>query len=361
MKHLNFLSMAAALTLVACTDKGDDTGVPLEDDTGVINTSPTDDTETTDDTDAGDDTGGTTEAVNPCNPDDLEKPPIWEALEDLDCADDSVRVQAAADVTAGATGDMVAELLPITTPFSEVEGMCPVNVHWHLGAEHLNEGTYDIPGDDWLHDNDSEYHADPDIEPGNFCPDYDADDPKFTTEYEFEHCSEHMRVGYTYEIHWPHSNLGMCDTDWQYQSHFMNGVLCKANEAYMDPADAVDSVFESLTTEIGVQAQVFTIVNDPAYDYPDWDALGGWNTDLASDVAIYQGSTTGQQDGNNVCRGTGGMVTWQVDRGCHLVSAKAVDELCKVMKEQKVDMSEDTHAHNARQTTDPAITTDIPM
>ena len=102
-------------------------------------------------------------------------------------------------------------------------------------------------------------------------------------------------------------------------------------------------------------------MNVSAYDYPDWDMIGGWNTALATDKAIYQGSTTGQQDGNNVCRGTGGAVTWQVDRGCHLISAKAFDELCKVMKEQKVDMSEDTHAHNARATTDPAITTDVPM
>jgi hypothetical protein len=38
-----------------------------------------------------------------------------------------------------------------------------------------------------------------------------------------------------------------------------------------------------------------------------------------------------------------------------------MDELCRVMQDQKVDMSEDTHAHNARVTTAPSITTDVPM
>jgi len=298
--------------------------------------------------------------VNPCNPDDLDKPPIWEALSDLECADDGVRVQAAADVTPGSTGERTAELWPIETSFSS-EGMCPVNVHWHLGAEHRNTGTYDIPGEDWLPLIDPDYEEDPAVEPGNFCPDFNPEDPMFTTPYAFEHCSEHMRVGYTYEIHWPHSNLGACGTEWQYQTHFMNGVLCKANEARVSPEDAVAAVFDDQTALIGVQAQVFTIVNDDAYDHPDWEMMGGWNTDLAEDVAIYQGSTTGQQDGNETCRGTGGMVTWQVDRGCHLVSARAMDEMCRVMLEQRVDMSEDTHAHNARQTTDSSITTDIPM
>jgi hypothetical protein len=300
--------------------------------------------------------------TNPCNPGDLEKPPIWEALADLDCGDENTRVQAAADVTVGSMGEMTADLLPIETPFTEVEGMCAVNAHWHLGAEHRNTGTYDIPGADWIAENDPEAPPEEeDIEPGNFCPDYDAGDPMFTTEYAFEHCSENMRVGYTYEVHWPHSNLGMCDTEWQYQSHFMNGVLCKANEADMLPTDAVESVFENQATRIGVQAQVFTIVNDPAYDYPDWNPLDGWNTALAMDVAIYQGSTTGQQNGNETCRGTGGMVTWQVDRGCHFISASAFDNLCRLMLEQRVDMTEDTHPHNARETTDAAITTDIPM
>ena len=89
--------------------------------------------------------------------------------------------------------------------------------------------------------------------------------------------------------------------------------------------------------------------------------MTGFNKDLATNVAIYQGSTTGQKNGNEDCRGTGGMVTWQVDRGCHMISAAAMDNLCKTMKEQADDMSSDTHPHNARTTTAAAITTDIAM
>ena len=55
------------------------------------------------------------------------------------------------------------------------------------------------------------------------------------------------------------------------------------------------------------------------------------------------------------------MVTWQVDRGCHKVSAKAFDKLCKAMPEQKDDMAEDTEPHNARVTTADFITTDVAM
>lgn len=293
-------------------------------------------------------------AANPCGP---GTPSIVAAMPDLPCDSEATRVQAGADVTVGSTGAMTAELSPIQMDFSKVDGMCVVNVHWHLGAEHKNTGTYDIAGSEWLA---AHGQSSPDIEAGNFCPGYDASDPKYTTEYDFEYCSD-VHVGFTYEIHWPNSNLGMCGTEWQYQTPFMDGVLCKANEANLPPEDAVASVFDTKTTKIGVQAQVFTVVNDPAYDYPDWDAMKGWNPALRDDVAIYQGSTTGQRNGNQICRGSGGMVTWQVDRGCHLISAKAMDHLCKAMKEQKDDMSEDTQPHDARKTTDAAITTDIPM
>lgn len=311
-------------------------------------------------------------SVNPCNPDKVEKQPIWAALANLPCEDAAAQnmVQAGADVTEGSTGQLDAALSPIegdyadacTEPFG---CMCPVNVHWHLGAEHRNEGSFDIDGAQWMADNwqnkaGNHRSLSDDIEPGNFCPGYDPQDPKYTTEYKWKYCQD-MHVGLTYEIHWPHSNLGYCGTKWQYQSHFMDGVLCKANEANLDPSDAVAAVFTSKVALIGVQAQVFTVVNDDAYDYPDWDPITGWNKALASDVAVYQGSTTGQKDGNLDCRGTGGAVTWQVDRDCHLISAKAFDELCKAMLSQNDDMSSDTHAHNARETTAPEITTNVAM
>jgi hypothetical protein len=299
--------------------------------------------------------------VNPCNPKALTFPPISEALNvPIACSDAGAKVQSGADVTFGSKGTMKASLMPIATPLSEVEGMCAVNVHWHLGAEHRNKGTYDIPGADWVTQHGDDASFPQGIEAGNFCPGFDAKDPKFTTAYKFEHCTD-MKVGYTYEMHWPNSNLGMCGSEWQYQTPFMNGVLCKATAGNLTPGDAVASVFDAKSTKIGVQGQIFTIVNDPAYDYPDWDALKGWNTALAEDVAVYQGSTTGLKDGNKVCTRSGGMVSWQVDRGCHLISAKAFDNLCKIMKQQKSDMSADTRPRNARKTTAPAITTNVAM
>ena len=135
----------------------------------------------------------------------------------------------------------------------------------------------------------------------------------------------------------------------------------------MTVADAVGAVFTgetdfaARTVKLGVHAQVFTLTNDARHDYNDWDMMTGFNTALATDVAIYQGSTTGQKNGNEDCRGTGGMVTWQVDRGCHMISATAMDRLCGQMKAQKDDMSSDTHPHNARETTAASITTDIAM
>ena len=148
-------------------------------------------------------------------------------------------------------------------------------------------------------------------------------------------------------------------------------MLCQANVAVeageMTVAQAGAAVFTgaddfaSRAVKLGVHAQVFTLTNDEAHDYPLWDMMTGFNTDLATDVAIYQGSTTGQKNGNDDCRGTGGMVTWQVDRGCHKISAAAMDRLCGQMKAQKDDMSSDTHPHNARETTAASITTDIAM
>ena len=51
----------------------------------------------------------------------------------------------------------------------------------------------------------------------------------------------------------------------------------------------------------------------------------------------------------------------QVDRGCHHISAKAMDNLCKQMGMQADDMTSDMYAHNARVTTAAAITTNVAM
>jgi hypothetical protein len=53
--------------------------------------------------------------------------------------------QSGTNVTKGYQGLLNTTAVPITVPFYEA-GLCPVNVHWHLGTEHLSVGEYDETG-----------------------------------------------------------------------------------------------------------------------------------------------------------------------------------------------------------------------
>merc|ERR1719464_1661622 len=53
--------------------------------------------------------------------------------------------QAGTNVTAGYVGGMDAHGPPITTSYLQA-GLCPVNVHWHLGTEHYSAGEFDEHG-----------------------------------------------------------------------------------------------------------------------------------------------------------------------------------------------------------------------
>ena len=128
--------------------------------------------------------------------------------------------QAGANVTLGYTGDMdTGGRTPITTPYFEA-GLCPVNVHWHLGAEHLSVGEYDEAGTGPTPA--ARRLGDGSVRLGHQCHHYDAADPKFTTPYQWKHCTQ-MEVGQTYEVHWPHSAAGACGTVNQYQTPFYDG------------------------------------------------------------------------------------------------------------------------------------------
>ena len=158
-----------------------------------------------------------------------------------------------------------------------------------------------------------------------------------------------MEVGQTYEVHWPHSAAGMCSTPWQYQTPFYDGVFCNNGIISLSPLNTY--------SKIGVQAQVFTIINDENHKigglfYGAVDQGTMW-----SDVAYYTGSTTGTTRTNQVCSQYA-PITWQVDRKCHLVSASSFDQMCKLMLEQNDDMTADVHAHGARQTVLHSLTAD---
>ena len=69
---------------------------------------------------------------------------------------------------------------------------------------------------------------------------------------------------------------------------------------------------------------------------------------LPPDIAYYTGSTTGTTRDNQICSAYT-PITWQVDRRCHMISASSFDKLCYDMKQQRDDMTDDLHAHGARE------------
>jgi len=257
--------------------------------------------------------------------------------------------QAGANVTAGYQGLLNAGgRVPITTSYLEA-GLCPVNVHWHLGTEHYSAGQYDEFGTGPK--NSSEADADgqgdsrrlrsrslaANARLGYRCKHY-MKHPKFEDTYKWKHCMG-MHVGETYEVHWPHSAAGACGTPYQWQTPFYDGVFCVDGIITLAPLNTFQ--------KIGVQAQVFVIVNDESYYYPD--LMRGMITDGAfgQDMAMYTGSTTGTSRDNTICSKYA-PITWQVDRKCHLISASSFDKMCADMKSQSDDMSSDLHPHGSR-------------
>jgi len=295
--------------------------------------------------------------VNPC-----ADAPLRVDLGDVDCI--TAAAQSAADVSDGAAGLIDNALDPI--PDYNAAGMCTVNVHWHIGAEHRSEGEYDESYAFDFDGGDEHRKLASEARVGHMCRNakemHDSQDDLVAHEYDWKYCVG-MNVGLSYEVHWPHSSLGHCQSEWQYQEPFMDGVLCKATMGGVDIATALELIGDR-SVGIGVEGQVFTIVNsdDPsssAYLRPTWDAMNGWDQTLATDRAYYQGSTTGDAaDNDDVCRGTGGAVTWHVDRKCHLLEAATMDNLCRQMLLVATDdMSIDVHAHGARETVTPELST----
>jgi hypothetical protein len=316
---------------------------------------------------------------NPCI-DSTGQAPLRADLGDIEC--ESAGAQSATDVTKGAAGDLDPALAPIVD-YNDM-GMCTVNVHWHIGAEHRSEGQYDENAA-FDHPNKDTYagshrrlaSADGGMRIGHMCTKgkelWEANDASVknadgtVNEYDWKYCKD-MHVGLTYEFHWPHSSLGACQTPWQYQYHFLDGVYCAATMGGLTYAQAAAALTSDPPTAfIGVEGQVFTIVNggDAAAKRPTWDVLNGWDrqaieetkNDATGGVAYYQGSTTGDAANNDdVCRGTGNLVTWHQDRKCHTLEASTMDEMCRRMLVISADdMSPDVIPHGARETVTAAL------
>mmetsp|Transcript_11630 Transcript_11630/g.24895 ORF Transcript_11630/g.24895 Transcript_11630/m.24895 type:complete len:380 (+) Transcript_11630:1-1140(+) len=273
-------------------------------------------------------------------------------LDNFACTELEVQPQAGANITKGYVGEHdVGELTPQTQQYWQ-SSMCPVNVHWHLGTEHYSVGEYDEGGDgphgnvgrpDWA---DRERAlAEGEVQDGFRCHHYDETDPKFTTPYEWKHCVG-MEVGETYEVHWPHSAVGACGTVDQFQTPFYDGVFCNL------PMEAFSTLKpQDIASAVGVHGQIFTIVNDDSYFYPDMIRGMIVDGEMGKDVTHYTGSTTGDSRSNEVCSAYS-PVTWQVDRKCHMISASSFDKMCYDMKMQRDDMSDDLHAHGSRELVD---------
>ena len=134
--------------------------------------------------------GGAFSQNNPCEgAKPIHADPVAEDeyFKNTPCKDEFTSVlnvleQAGANVTKGYRGEIEAlegNRIPITAPYWK-EGLCPVNVHWHLGAEHLSVGEYDEDGKGPSYDVHRKMLAYADTRQGFQCHHYDSSDAKFT-------------------------------------------------------------------------------------------------------------------------------------------------------------------------------------
>jgi len=306
--------------------------------------------------------------------------------------------QAGINITEGYEGGYTAFrdfddsiVTPITTSYLNAN-LCPVNIHWHSGAEHFSAGEFDctsrdcapnnkptggrqlskfglVQDDEDVHNADETTHrelVDPDPPRDGFrCNFYDKNDHRFTDTYDFKYCKK-MTVGETYEVHWPHGSatgagtggFAQCGTPNQYQTPFYRGLFCNwpsqglsfpKNVGPPNP-DFPTVPYQAVADNFAVQGQVFTIINDEKYYYPDLfrGMIRGFQ-DYGKDMAVYIGSSSESRRNNEICSSYT-PITWQVDRKCHLISASSFDKLCADMLSQRpADMTDDIEPAGARE------------
>ena len=106
------------------------------------------------------------------------------------------------------------------------------------------------------------------------------------------------KLGETYEFHWPHSSLAACgDSINQYQDPFVDGLLC--NDPFGDDFETLVGALgadpQLLSQNIGVQAQIVTVVNDEDYYFPHLirGMIVNEERGYGQDISAYLGSRTG--------------------------------------------------------------------
>lgn len=112
----------------------------------------------------------------------------------------------------------------------------------------------------------------------------------------------HEPICTLFRIHWPSSTLGACgEYNDQYQTPFTDGLLCNGPQDPPEPALTV----EFFPANIGVQGQIFTVVNNEEYYYPNLiqGMLVNTDADIGTKVTAYTGSRTGGDFGDQPVEG----------------------------------------------------------
>lgn len=273
----------------------------------------------------------------------LEKYPVADASPapgptPLKCED--AEPQAPRDLSSSAEGKMIPKAA--TLDKAQVEYLPLVNVHFHLGGEHMSEEysddslskAYDGAGSGDRALLGGEYN---DVRPGWMCSTSDLTEDQLAP-YEFKYCRGKTEVGKSYEVHYVHSSAG-------YDKEDIEGMDLDLLDDGLGTAAGGRG---QLNPMIAVQGQIYQIVQGAAEIE---DMLHSWTVEDTSNAVMYPGSTTGQSVNNEICSPY--TVTWHVDKGCHRVSPETFDNMCKMMQEE-YGLEHDLYPHGSRTPVDPA-------
>lgn len=239
------------------------------------------------------------------------------------------------------------------------------NVHYHLGAEHKTDEIYDSTLSETFDRETAHGRALSETpRPGFMCPvqEYTAEQ---LAGYNFSSCKG-MEVGKTFEFHFVFSSAGREHGEGDdYQHLITDGLGSAANGRGL------------LNPMIIVRALSFLVLNDDEFDVPAFapggsydqavqrnvndgvdrtllrhfmdqkDVLAPEATDLNNFVR-YSGSTTGETYDNEVCSPY--TVSWHVNTKCLEISAKSIDDYCKIM--DKYGVEKDLGVHGSRKLVD---------
>ncbi|CAE7315208.1 unnamed protein product [Symbiodinium sp. CCMP2456] len=226
--------------------------------------------------------------------------------------------QAPRDVSPGYVGERITRYEPYGS--DQIDRFEQVNIHWHLGAEHRMADAYDRRPPEWasyvtvLDEN----NVSQPVVPGLWCPTDGIDDTKLDeSSFNFTYCKA-AQVG-----------PGRLQED---GDEGQLGITAGLGGTVIAKCATLSRISQMQRVEVCL------IVNDPsldrqhANDYVDAKNrtfLEQWQQPPAGSAVRYVGSTTGTAYDDEVCSPV--EVNWHVDQRCCILSAQAMDNLCKDM------------------------------